>query len=133
MDGVKTCTQYFVATVEMMQVGTTIIATGVTVTMLIKGRCIAFILGITDFYDAVGDKQVTVSRITRWHYAVKHIHATTHAFDQIFRLTNTHQITRFVFWDLRANMFQNTVHVFFWLTDRQTAHSVTIKANIYQP
>ncbi len=89
-------------------------------------------LRIADFYYALGHKQVTVTRVTRWHDAVKHIDAATYALDQIFRFPHAHQVTRFIRRDLRADMLQNTVHIFLRLTDSQTADSVAIKANLYQ-
>ena len=89
-------------------------------------------LRVADFHHAVGDEQVAVARIARRHDAVEHIDPAAHPFDQIFRLTDAHQISRLVGRDLRADVLQNTMHIFFRLADSQTADSVAIKANLYQ-
>ena len=47
-------------------------------------------------------------------------------------LPDAHQVSWFIGRDLRADVLQNTVHVFLRLTNRQTADSVAIKANLYQ-
>ena len=132
MNRVESRAQYFVATVEMMQVGTRIIATGVAITLGIERAGVAFMLRITNFHHAVSHEQVTITGIACWHNAVKHIDTATHAFHQIFRFADAHQVTRFVRRDLRADMLQNAVHVFLRLTYSQTADSVAIKANLYQ-
>ena len=132
MNRVETRAQYFVATVEMMQVSARIIATGVAITLSIERTGVAFMFRVTNFYHAVSHKQMTITGISRWHHTVKHIDTATHAFNQIFWFTDAHQVTRFICRNLRANMFQNAVHIFLRLTDSQTADSVAIKADIYQ-
>ncbi|MNS96680.1 hypothetical protein D3C72_1309930 [compost metagenome] len=117
----------------MMQVGAAVIATRIAITVFIQRRSIILVLGITDFYHTVSHEQMAVTGITRWHHAVEHIDTATHAFNQVFRLADAHQVTRLIFRNLRANMFKNAVHILFWLTDRQAAHSVTIKTDIHQP
>ena len=89
-------------------------------------------LRIANFHHAIGHEQVTITRIAGWHHAVKHIDTTTHAFNQIFRFTDTHQVPRFICRNLRANMLKDAMHIFLRLTHSQTADSVAIKANLYQ-
>ena len=89
-------------------------------------------LRVADFHHAVGDEQVAVTRVARRHDAVEHIDTATYPFHQIFRLPDAHQVSWFIGRDLRADVLQNTVHVFLRLTNRQTADSVAIKANLYQ-
>ena len=50
----------------------------------------------------------------------------------VFPLPDAHQVSWFIGGHLRADVLQNTVHVFLRLTNRQTADSVAIKANLYQ-
>ncbi len=89
-------------------------------------------LRVTDFHHAIGHEQMAVARVAGRHDAVEHINAATHAFNQIFRFTHAHQVSWFICRDLRADMFQNAVHIFFRLTHSQTADSVAIKAYLYQ-
>ncbi|MNS79467.1 hypothetical protein D3C72_1131230 [compost metagenome] len=89
-------------------------------------------LRVTDFHHTVGNKQVSVTRVAGWHDAVEHIDAAAHTFNQILWFTHAHQVSRFIRRDLRANMLQNTVHVFLRLTHSQTADSVAIKTYLYQ-
>ncbi|MNP30244.1 hypothetical protein D3C76_1233080 [compost metagenome] len=132
MNRVETRAQYFITTIKMMQIGTRIIATGIAIALGIKRAGIAFMLRITDFYHAVGHEQVTITGVAGRHNAVEHINAATHAFNQIFWFADAHQVTRFICRNLWANMFQNTVHVFFRFTHSQTADSVAIKTYLYQ-
>ncbi|MNS72123.1 hypothetical protein D3C72_1055240 [compost metagenome] len=106
--------------------------TGIAITLGIKRAGVIFMLRVTDFHHTIGHKQVAVTRVAGRHDAVEHIDATTHAFYQILWFTHTHQVSWFILWDLRANMLQNTVHVFLRLTHSQTADSVAIKTYLYQ-
>ncbi|MNH06258.1 hypothetical protein D3C79_656200 [compost metagenome] len=108
-------------------------ATSIAIALTVQRGSIILVLGITDFYHTVRHEQMAVTGITRWHHAVEHVDTATHAFNQIFRLANPHQIAWLIFWNLWANVFKNAMHILFWLTYRQTAHSVTIKADLHQP
>ncbi|STQ13800.1 Uncharacterised protein [Enterobacter cloacae] len=116
MNGIETRAQNLIATIEMMQIRARIIATGVAIALGIERTGVTLMLRVTDFHHAIGNKQMTVTCVTGWHDAVEHIDAAAHTFNQIFWLTHTHQVTGFIRRDLRADMFQNTVHVFLRLT-----------------
>ncbi len=132
MDGIEPRAQNLIATIEMIQVGARIIATGIAIALGIEWAGVAFMLRVTDFYHAIGHKQMSVTGVAGWHHAVKHIDTATNAFNQIFWFADAHQVARFISRDLRANMFQNTVHVLLGLAHCQTADSVAIKAYLYQ-
>src|SRR5690606_30688302 len=111
----------------MIKIRARIVTTGIAITLGVKRTGIAFMLRITNFHHAIGHKKMSVTRVTGWHNAIEHINAATYTFNQIFWFAYAHQVSWFVFRDLRANMLQNTVHVFLWLTHSQTADSVAIK------
>lgn len=75
---------------------------------------------------------MTITGISRWHHAVKHIDTATYAFNQIFWFADAHQVTRFICRNLWAYMLRDAVHIFLRLTDSQTADSVAIKTDVYQ-
>ncbi|MCY1180296.1 hypothetical protein D9M73_207280 [compost metagenome] len=66
--------------------------------MWIERALVMAILTITNTYQTISDKIMTVSRITGWHYTVEHIDTAAHRFNDIFRFTNAHQVTRFILW-----------------------------------
>lgn len=132
MNGIETRPQNLVATIEMMQVRARIIATGIAIALGIERAGVTLMLRVSDFHHAIGNEQMTVTRVSGWHNAVEHINAATYAFHQIFWFTHTHQVSWFIRRDLRADMLQNAVHIFLRLTHSQTADSVAIKAYLYQ-
>ena len=132
MDRVQLRAEDFADAEQVVQVGAAEVPARVAVAGFVERTRIVLVVRVLDADVAVACKQVAVTRVARRHDAVEHIDTATYPFHQIFRLPDAHQVSWFIGRDLRADVLQNTVHVFLRLADRQTADSVAIKANLYQ-
>ena len=64
MDGIQLSTEHFVALIEMMQVSSAVILTGITFADLIQRACECFIVAITEFYNPFASKKVTITSVS---------------------------------------------------------------------
>ena len=133
MDGVQPRAEHLVAFVEMVQVSATVMAASVAITTLLNRTQVALVDGIAQLQRAEAGEKVSIARVARWHDAIKHINATAHAFDNILRLTDAHQVTRLGHGQMRQGVLQRRIAHFQRLADRQTANGITGQVKRDQP
>ena len=63
-------------------------------------------------------------------HAVEHVHTAPHRVHDVARLTNTHEITRFVFWQQRDGVVEHFEHCLLPFAHRKPADCVAIKTNV---
>ena len=93
MDGIEHGTEHFIAAIQVVQIATGEVLTGVAIALFIQRTGIETVLGVADLDGAFGGEQVAVTRVTRGHHTVEHVHPATYAFDEVFWLAHAHQVT----------------------------------------
>ena len=114
----------------MMQVSSRKIFASVTVTTFINWLQIITVLSIFNFDIAISCKKPTISCITSRHYTIKHINSFINCINQIFRCSNPHKISWFIFWHFWGNKIYYPMHFIFRFPNGQTSYCITIKINV---
>ena len=96
MDRTELRPENFADTVQMMNVGTGKMTTGVTLAGFIQWFAVVLISGVADSDIAKACEKPSVAGIPGWHDAVEHVDALGDAFNQILRRTDTHQVAGLV-------------------------------------
>jgi hypothetical protein len=58
---------------------------------------------------------------TRREDTVHHIDPTSYTFDEIFRSTDSHEIVRLLWWQEWSEDIEDTIHIFFGFSYRESA------------
>ena len=103
--------------IEMTDVCTAVVLTGVTPAALLKRCPVLFILLVLHIHAAGMHHGHAISGNTRWEYAVKHINAASHAFDEAVRSADTHEVSSFIHRQELGGVLQNVIHEVMRLTD----------------
>ncbi|MNV27676.1 hypothetical protein D3C71_1188320 [compost metagenome] len=93
---------------------------------------VPLVLGVADADRAERGEKVAVAGVAGGHDAVEHVHATGHAFDQILRATNAHQVARAVGGQDRVHVVEHGVALMLGLTHRQAADGIAVEADLLQ-
>src|ERR1700694_886562 len=94
VDGVEPRAQDLVAAVEMAQVGTTVVAAGVTVAGGVDRRENVLGVAVADGYYPGRGEQVPVAGVTRRHDTVEQVDAAHHGRHDVLRPADAHEMTR---------------------------------------
>ena len=124
--------QYFVALVEMMQIGAAEVLTGVAIAAVVQRRRAVAMDRIANPDDPAGREQMPVAGVARRHDTVEHIHAATDALQHIRRRAHTHQIARRVIRHMRGESVEHGEHSVFGLAHREPAYGIAVKADVLQ-
>ena len=132
VDRVQARAQDLVRAVQMVQVSAREILAAIAGAALVQRRHVFFIARILDLDVAKAREQPAVAGVPGRHHAVEHVDAVGHAIDQVFRRAHAHQVVRLVLGQARADVGQDALHVFFWLTDRQAANGQAREVDVFQ-
>ena len=70
---------------------------------------------------------MTVTTVSCRIYTIKKVNATLYRFQYICRSTNSHQICRFIFRQIRHCLFNNIIHFCMTFAYRKSSKRITIK------
>lgn len=130
MDRTELRPENFADTVQMMNVGTGKMTTGVTLAGFIQWFAVVLISGVADSDIAKACEKPSVAGIPGWHDAVEHVDAIGNPGNQIFRSADAHQIMGHVCRQARPDMGQDTVHLFLWFTHGKTADGNAVESHL---
>src|SRR6187200_354662 len=91
------------------------------------------VLGVLDRDMTLSGKQPAVARVPGRHDAIKHVDAPRNAFHKVFRGTDTHQVPRLVFREVRLKLFHYIVHDGIGFSDGQPPNGIAGKTDLDQP
>ena len=103
--------------VEMTDVCTAVVLTGVTPAALLKRCPVLLILLVLHIHAAGMHHGHAISGNTRREYAVEHVDAASHAFDEAVRSADTHEVSGFIHRQELGGVLQNVIHEVMRLTD----------------
>ena len=101
----------------MTDVCTAVVLTGVTPAALLKRCPVLLILLVLHIHAAGMHHGHAISGNTRREYAVEHIDAASHAFDEAVRRADTHEVSGFIHRQELGGVLQNVIHEVMRLTD----------------
>ncbi|EHM49730.1 hypothetical protein HMPREF9080_02979 [Cardiobacterium valvarum F0432] len=99
-------------------------AASVAITTFFDGAQVAFVDAVAQFQGAEAGEKVGVAGVARRHDAVEHVDATPHAFYEVFRFADAHQVARFVRGQVRQGVVEGVVARFQRFADRQPADGI---------
>ena len=76
---------------------------------------------------------VTVTSVPARIYTVEEINAALYTLENIGRCSDTHQICRFFFWQMRNHFIENMIHLLVCLSYRKTADGISVKIHLGNP
>ena len=76
---------------------------------------------------------VTVTSVPARIYTVEEINAALYTLENIGRCSDTHQICRFFFWQIRNHFIENMIHLLVCLSYRKTADGISVKIHLGNP
>ena len=70
---------------------------------------------------------MSMASVSAWIYTVKEVNTTFYSFQNIRRCSDSHQIRRFILWQMRHNCIQNPVHLLMTLSNCKSADCIAIQ------
>src|ERR1041384_8177910 len=114
----------------MSQICSSMPATNHTKTIFIKRTLISNPLSILYVQLPAGGECLASPSVPRRQYTIEHINTICDSFNQIFRGSNAHQVTRLVSRHSRSNVADYVKHHQLLFTDAQPTNCITIKTNL---
>ena len=105
----------------MAQVGTSVVAAGVTVAGGVDRREIVLVEAVADVHDPGRREQVTVAGVTRRHDAVEQVDAAHHGRHDVLGPADAHEITRPPGRHVRYQRLEDSQALLLGLPDRESA------------
>src|SRR5690554_394824 len=87
-------------------------------TILLYRREVVLPLLITHVHNTLFCEDLSIAAITGRHYTVEHIHTPFNSLKKIFRLSHTHEVAGFIFWQNIIYKLYHLIHLLCWLTYR---------------
>ena len=111
----------------MPDICTRICAAGRTVTALLNRAHILLILLVEQIKLAVIRVYMSVTAVSAWVYTVD---SSLYTFKYIGRSSYSHQVCRFINWQMRHCFIKNMVHLLMALSYRQSADSIAVQLKL---
>src|SRR4051812_24155946 len=132
MNGAEARGQNLAAFVEMPQIRTAVVTTGVARTGRVERRSVCFVPRIADLEHAGGYEQMAIARVPCRHDAVEHVDAAPNCLDQVLRRTYSHEVARPVRGQVRLDCIEHFFPLLLRLADGQTADRIAVEADALQ-
>ena len=126
MQHTKPHAEHFLRFQQMPDVSLGITSACRTGTSLFDGPLIQLIFRIEKIDLAMVRIQMAVPAVSGRVHTVEKVNAALHALEDVGRRTDTHQIGRFILWQIWHCLLQNIIHLFMCLSDSQPADCITI-------
>ena len=124
MQGSQLHPENFIVHKKVPQISARVGRAGVYRTLRVDGRKIIAPFAVADIDNAFAGVHHAVPRIAGRQYAVEHIDTPRNAFQNVFRRTDAHQVTRLVFGQNGGNQFRHGIHIFCRFADGEPADSI---------
>ena len=118
--------QHFAGDGQVAQVSLRVRRIGEAVARRIDRRKIVAPLLVADIDDPLAGKQHPVASVARRHHAIEHIHAALDRFEQVYRRSDSHQVTRPVDRQDSVHQFDHFVHYRRRLADGQSPDRIPV-------
>lgn len=103
---------------------------GVAGASRVDGAMVITMAGVAQFEVAKAREQRAVASIARGHDAIEHIHAASHAIDQVLGRAHAHQVARLVRGQTMWGVGHDVAHQFFGFTHGDAAHGITWEVHL---
>ena len=117
---------------DMVQITARIVRAGRAVADLIQGTRIILVARILDINHTIACKHLTCAARSAGQDAIHHIDAPRHSAHDIIRLTNAHQVTRFILRQLIRCEVQHVEHRLLTFANSQTTNRIAFKTDLLQ-
>ena len=111
-----------------MQIGFAVKRIHIRVSVGVDGREVVFPFLVTDIDGAETGEKLPVASVAGRHDAVEHIHAAFDSFQQVYRRTDTHQVTGLVFRQYFIYNLNHFVHLLGRFADSQSADGIPVSS-----
>src|SRR5690606_29886183 len=132
MNGAEARGQNLAALVQMTQVRPAVMSASVAVALLVYGAHVGLVLRVADLDSAPVGKEPAIAGVAGGHYAVEHVHAAAHRFDEIFGRAHAHQIARPILRQVRLQRFEHMLAFAPRLADGEPADRVAVESDLRQ-
>src|SRR5688500_4398684 len=132
MQRVEARAQNLSCSLQMMQVGTGEMATGIAGALVVGWSSIQTIPAIAQLDDAVACEEPAIARVAGRQHTVEHVYSQRDGMDNICRRADSHQVARPFGRQLRGSMLEYALHVGLGLAYRQPANGIAVEADLQQ-
>ncbi len=97
-----------------------------TTAVFVDGSGVVSVLFVQEIHLTVPCEQVTVTSVSRGHYAVKEVYTSVYSLNYVLRCTYSHEVTGLILGHIRLYSLDYAVHFLCFFTYRKTAYSVSV-------